>query len=168
MLERFYPNDEVSSAYRIDFDSLYAKGIRGVIFDIDNTLVPHGKPADEQSLALFAHLRQLGMKTCLLSNNKESRVRPFAQAVGSLWIDDGHKPSARYYNLAMIKMGTDEENTIFVGDQLFTDILGANRAGLYSILVKPIHPKEEIQIVLKRFLERIVLHFYRKRKAENV
>ena len=61
-------------------------------------------------------------------------------------------------------MGTDERSTVFVGDQLFTDVWGANRAGIPSILVDPIHPKEEIQIVLKRYMERIVLHFYEKRK----
>ena len=59
-------------------------------------------------------------------------------------------------------MGTDTENTLFVGDQLFTDVFGARRTGIHSILVKPIHPKEEIQIVLKRYLEKIVLHFYLK------
>ena len=59
-------------------------------------------------------------------------------------------------------MGTDRSNTLFVGDQLFTDVYGANRANVYSILVKPMNPKEEIQIVLKRYLERIVLHFYKK------
>ena len=61
-------------------------------------------------------------------------------------------------------IGTNKDNTIFVGDQLFTDIYGANRTGIRSILVKPIHPKEEIQIVLKRRLERIVLHFYERKK----
>lgn len=167
MFKLFYPNDDVSSTYRIDFERLYARGIRGVIFDIDNTLVPHGEPADEQSLALFAHLRELGMKTCLISNNKEPRVQPFAQAVGSIYVSDSHKPSVKNYRKAMERMGTNEKNTIFVGDQLFTDVLGANRAGIYSILVEPIHPKEEIQIVLKRYLERIVLHFYRRRKAGN-
>ncbi len=59
-------------------------------------------------------------------------------------------------------MGCTKENTIFIGDQLFTDIYGANRAGIPTILVKPIHPREEIQIVLKRYLERVVLFFYKK------
>lgn len=59
-------------------------------------------------------------------------------------------------------MGTDRGNSLFIGDQLFTDVWGAKRAGIGNILVKPIHPKEEIQIVLKRYLERIVLHFYLK------
>ncbi len=61
-------------------------------------------------------------------------------------------------------MGTDEKNSLFVGDQLFTDVFGAKRAGMHNILVKPMHPKEEIQIVLKRYLERIVLHFYKKKQ----
>ncbi len=66
-------------------------------------------------------------------------------------------------------MGTTLENTVFVGDQLFTDVYGAKRTGIHNILVKPIHPKEEIQIVLKRKLEKIVLYFYRKeqRKRKN-
>ena len=67
----------------------------------------------------------------------------------------------------MKKMGTDRETTIFVGDQLFTDVYGANRVGLYSFLVKPIHPKEEIQIVLKRYLEKVVLHFYTKKEKKR-
>lgn len=66
------------------------------------------------------------------------------------------------YEKGMKLMGTDRSNTLFVGDQLFTDVYGANRANVYSILVKPMNPKEEIQIVLKRYLERIVLHFYKK------
>ena len=60
-------------------------------------------------------------------------------------------------------MGTDRTNTLFVGDQWFTDVYGANRAKVYSILVKPMNPKEEIQIVLKRYIEKIVLHFYKKK-----
>ncbi len=80
------------------------------------------------------------------------------------FIENAHKPSVKNYNRAMKLMGTDRTNTVFIGDQLFTDIWGAKRAGIRNILVKPIHPKEEIQIVLKRYLEKIVLHFYLKEK----
>ena len=75
MLERFYPGEYVDSTYEIDFDHLYEDGYRGVIFDIDNTLVPHGAPADERACALFAHLKELGYHCMLLSNNKEPRVK---------------------------------------------------------------------------------------------
>ena len=74
---------------------------------------------------------------------------------------------AANYKKAMEELGTDTGNTIFVGDQIFTDVYGAKRAGIRSILVKPIHPKEEIQIVLKRYLEKIVLYFYRRDLEKN-
>lgn len=166
MLRVFYPKEMVESSYVIPYETLYEKGIRGVIFDVDNTLVPHGAPADERALALFERFHQMGMKTCLLSNNKEPRVASFAAQVDSPYIFKGGKPSRKGYQKAMEKMGTDAATTIFVGDQLFTDVYGANRTGIYSFLVKPIHPKEEIQIVLKRYLEAVVLYFY-KRERRN-
>lgn len=167
MFTSFYPDEYLSSTYEINFERLCAEGYKGVLFDIDNTLVPHGAPADERALKFFAHLRKLGMKYCVISNNKLSRVKPFAEAVGALYIDDAHKPSAKNYHKAMGLLGCDTTNALFVGDQIFTDIYGAKRAGMRTILVKPIHPKEEIQIVLKRYLEKIVLYFYKRKKAKE-
>ena len=167
MCRKFYPNMYMDSTYEIDFEKLYEEGIRGLIFDIDNTLVEHGVPADDRAVALFDRLRGIGFKTCLISNNEEPRVKPFAEAVNSQYVYKANKPSRKNYRKAMEFMNTDETNTVFVGDQLFTDVYGANRCGIKSILVKPIHPKEEIQIVLKRKLEKIVLHFYLKGKADK-
>ena len=142
MLEKFYPGEYLDSTYVIDFDRLYEEGYRGIIFDIDNTLVPHGAPADERACALFA--------------------------VHVSYIYKAGKPKPGNYRKAMQEMGTDTTNTIFIGDQIFTDVYGANLAGIRTILVKPIHPKEEIQIVLKRYLEKIVLFFYaRYQKKQN-
>lgn len=163
MFQRFYPDNEVDSAYDIDYETLYEKGSRGVIFDIDNTLVPHGAPADERAVQLFVRLRRIGFRTVLLSNNKEPRVKSFADSVGALYVFRAGKPGGRGYAKAMTDMGTTPENTLFVGDQLFTDVWGAKKMGIVTYLVKPIHPKEEIQIVLKRKLERIVLFFYHRK-----
>lgn len=158
----------MASAYDIPYDALYKKGIRGVIFDVDNTLVPHDAPADERAKRLFSHLRALGMDTCLLSNNKEPRVAAFAEAVGgSNYIYKGGKPGVKNYKKAMELMGTSLNSTIFVGDQLFTDVYGAKRTGIRSFLVKPINPKEEIQIVLKRYPEALILFFYRRDKKRR-
>lgn len=168
LLERFYPDVYLDSTYEIDFETLYRKGYRGVIFDIDNTLVRHGEPADERSIALFERLRSIGYDSMLLSNNKEPRVKMFSDAVQSRYIYKAGKPSPKNYRKAMEMMGTDADTTLFVGDQLFTDVWGAKRAGILSILVKPIHPKEEIQIVLKRRLEWIVLFFYRRDRKRSV
>ena len=164
LLERFYPDHEVASAYEIDYCALREAGKLAVIFDVDNTLVPHGAPADERAKELFSRLHALGFRTLLLSNNKEPRVKPFSDAVGSTYVFKAGKPGRAGYEKAMDKLGSTPQNTIFVGDQLFTDVWGAKKVGIETFLVKPIHPKEEIQIVLKRRRECIVLFFYHRRK----
>lgn len=163
MFENFYPNEYLDSTYQIDFTKYYEEGYRGILFDIDNTLVKHGAPADDRAVKLFLDLKDIGFNPCLLSNNKEPRVKSFADLVGVEYIYNAHKPSVKGYERAMEILGTDLSNTLFVGDQIFTDIYGANRTGMRTILVKPINPKEEIQIVFKRYLEKIVLYHYLKK-----
>lgn len=167
MFKKFYPRECRDSTYDINFETLYKKGYRGVIFDIDNTLVCHNADASQQAKDLFMQLEQIGFQSCLLSNNQIERVERFNKEIGTHYIYNAHKPSTKNYCRAMEIMGTNKNTTIFVGDQLFTDIYGANRAGIATILVKPIHPKEEIQIVLKRYLEKIVLFFYNRQKNKN-
>ena len=168
LFKRFYPDMKLNSVYEVDFDRLYKKGIRGLIFDIDNTLVPHGADADERIEKLFGELKKMGFKTFLLSNNKLERVKRFNVNIRSLYIYKARKPNAVNYIKAMRMMGTGKENTVFIGDQLFTDIWGAKKAGISTILLNPIDKKEEIQIVLKRYLEKIVLNAYEKeRKSEG-
>ena len=163
----FAPNYYVQSFKTLNIQRLHDHGIQLLLCDIDNTLVPHGAPADERAKKLFARLEKIGFQSCLLSNNQEPRVKMFNQDIQTNYIYNAHKPSTKNYVKAMEKMGTDKENTLFVGDQLFTDVWGAKRAGIRNILVKPIHPKEEIQIVLKRYLERIVLFFYKKEQKKS-
>lgn len=167
MLRVFYPDNEIDSSYEIDYETLYEQGYRGIIYDVDNTLVPHGEPADARAIALFERLRKIGFAMVLLSNNKEPRVKSFAQQVGAQYIYKAGKPARGGYQRAMTLMKTTKETTLFVGDQLFTDVWGAKRTGIQSFLVKPIHPKEEIQIVLKRRLEWVVLYFYHKKKGKE-
>lgn len=162
MIKQFFPRKWVSSVWDIPYGGLRKKGIRGLVFDVDNTLARHGEPADEKTIKLFEKLRSLGFKTCLLSNNKEERVKAFARSVDSDYLFKGGKPGTKGYQKAMQVMATQPAETIAVGDQLFTDIWGANRAGIYSILVSPINPQEEIQIVLKRYLEKPLLRLYQK------
>ena len=133
-----YPGEYIDSTYSIDFDKLYKEGYRGVIFDIDNTLVTHGSPADERAIALFKHLKELGFSCLVLSNNKEPRVKSFAKQVGIKYIYKAGKPKPSGYRTAMEKLGTD------------------------TILVAPIDPHEEIQIVLKRFIEKPVIACYKR------
>ena len=166
----FYPDEYLDSAYDIDYEKLYAEGRRGLIFDIDNTLVMHDAPPDERSVELLKRLSGMGYAILFLSNNKEGRVKSFrdGSVEEGLYLYKAGKPLKNGYLKAMDMMGCDSDTTVFIGDQLFTDVWGAKRCGIYNILVRPIHPKEEIQIVLKRQLERIVLSSYRRSgRAEN-
>ncbi len=167
MFEKFFPDETVSSTYEIDFESLYEEGFRGILFDIDNTLVEHGMDANSQAVELFGRLKKIGFECCLISNNKKKRVSSFNEQIGAHMIFDAHKPSRKNYFYAMELMGTDRDNTLFVGDQLFTDIWGAKRSGIRNILVKPISKKEEIQIVIKRVFEKIILSEYRSKKKRK-
>ena len=101
MFNAFYPREYVDSAYDIPYEEFYGRGIRGVIFDIDNTLVPHGAPADTRAVALFERLRGMGMETCLMSNNKEPRVTSFAAQVASRYLFKAGKPRIKGYKRAM-------------------------------------------------------------------
>lgn len=168
MFKIFYPDRYYDSTYSIDFEKEYASGIRGLIFDIDNTLVEHDADADSRAIDFFKKLKSIGFKVCLLSNNKKPRVERFNENIGAYYICDARKPSKKNYNKAMEMMKTNKNNTLFVGDQLFTDVFGARRTGIKSYLVKPISSKEEIQIVLKRYLEKIVLFFYRIKNKKDI
>ena len=168
MFQTFYPDTCADSTYEIEFEKYYEKGYRAIIFDIDNTLVEHGVKADKRCIALFKRLRKIGYSTMLLSNNKEPRVKSFFEQIqADGYIYKAGKPSSKNYLHAMERMNSNRENTLFVGDQLFTDVWGAKKAGIFSILVKQIDKKEESQIVLKRYLEKIVLYFYKKECEQN-
>lgn len=163
MFQKFYPSEYYTSTYVIDFTEYYKKGYRGILFDIDNTLVPHNAPATEEAIKLIQKLKEIGFGICLVSNNKEPRVAEFNKPLDVKYIYKAGKPKRTGYQKAMQLLGTDTTNTLFVGDQLFTDLWGANNTGITSLLVKPIDKKEEIQIILKRIPEKWILHSYLKK-----
>ena len=163
MLNKLYPDTYLDSVDDIDFEMYYKKGIRGIVSDIDNTLLPHGAPADEHIIKVFEKIHGMGIDTCLISNNKKLRVEPFAKAVNSKFIYDAHKPSRESYKKAMELMNTDKESTLFIGDQIFTDIWGANRTGIETVMLKQIDKKEEIQIILKRIPEKLILWLWKRK-----
>lgn len=169
MLQNLYPKERYKSAYEVDYDALYEKGFRGIIFDIDNTLVNHGAPANEKALFLVRRLKKIGFQVFCVSNNKEPRVKAFCDAIGAGYVFKAGKPKGSGYQKAIEKMGLPSSQVLSVGDQIFTDMWGANRAGIYSVLVGQLDKKEEPQIVLKRKLEYFVLLGYQNhlKKTED-
>lgn len=140
-------------------------GVRGLIFDLDNTLLPYDSYAlTAEVLALVEELRDSGYAMCLVSNsNRDRRVKSLGEQAGVAAISRAGKPRRRAFREALALLGTSPEETAAVGDQVFTDVLGANRLGLYSVLVKPLSPTEFIGTRLVRRLEHLVLETLRRR-----
>lgn len=165
-LNDLYPDRVTSSVYALDWETL-AKRYKGVIFDIDNTLVPHGAPATEEAVCLFERIHRLGMKTMLVSNNGEGRVKPFADALQTAYVYKAGKPKKRGYQEAIRKMGISTADTLFLGDQIFTDVWGANRTGMDTMLTEPVDISTDVlQITVKRWIEWPFRHAKRRERRE--
>ncbi|MCD7807604.1 MAG: YqeG family HAD IIIA-type phosphatase [Lachnospiraceae bacterium] len=163
MLEKFFPDAMVKRAWDVPYGDFYEKGYRTVLFDIDNTLVYPDAPATEECREFLNALKKIGFQIMVISNNQGPRVESFARDCGIGYVAKANKPLRGGYERAMRITGAVPQTTLFVGDQLFTDVWGAVRLGIYSILVEPMTKTEEIQIVIKRQLEKPVLRAYRKR-----
>lgn len=147
------------SVFMIDADDLKQRKIEGIIIDIDNTLVAwETKEADEKVIDFIRYLLGKGFKICMISNNTRKRVEKFNETLGLPAIHKAGKPKTAPYLKAMELLDTHRYNTAVIGDQLFTDIFGGNRLGLFTILVTPISPKEFIWTRFVRKIERKMLH----------
>lgn len=151
------PDMYFKSIYDINFEKLYVKGIRAIICDIDNTLVEHGKGSNVNIKNLFNKLLDMGFKIGFLSNNSKDRIEIFNTDFGFQYIAKAKKPLPANYKKMAKNLGYKINKCIFIGDQLFTDILGANMAGMMSILLTPISNCEPRQIRIKRKIEKIFM-----------
>lgn len=154
------PQEYHSSIFEIDLDKLQRMGKRAIILDLDNTLVRWNDPTPTPKLlAWLDAVRAHGLSPCIVSNNSGPRVSEFAARAGVPFVSSATKPSTKGFRQAMRQMGVEPHETVVVGDQLFTDILGGNRAGAYTILVVPIDRREFIGTRLVRLIERRVLDY---------
>jgi hypothetical protein len=126
--------------YALSGENLAGRGVKLLLADLDNTLVPYGVPLPDEKLKAWRDdLTAYGVTLFILSNNRhESRPRTFAQALEVPYIGHAGKPKTPSFVKAMEQMGVTREQTAIVGDQVFTDVLGGNRAGVTTILVRPI------------------------------
>ncbi|MBX5436356.1 MAG: YqeG family HAD IIIA-type phosphatase, partial [Alicyclobacillaceae bacterium] len=143
--------------YEIDLERLWRSGKRILLTDLDNTLVPWQDPhAPPRLVEWLSRARQRGFEVCIISNNRGERVRSFAERVGVAAIGDAGKPRPRAFCEALRMFGRTPAEAVMIGDQLFTDVRGGKRCGLYTILVAPISPLEWWGTKLVRRVERWV------------
>jgi HAD superfamily phosphatase (TIGR01668 family) len=163
MLEILCPKGRAESVLELDIHKLKLAGIRGVIFDLDNTLVEWKKDIVRQEvIALVGRFKADGFKLCILSNALEHRAEGVAKVLDLPYICRATKPRKSAFRKALRLLGTSPRETAVVGDQLFTDILGGNRMGLYTIWTPPLSSREFIYTKVVRQLERLVLKRFRK------
>ncbi|ERN54678.1 MULTISPECIES: YqeG family HAD IIIA-type phosphatase [Alkalihalophilus] len=164
MLKNLLPNKYVKSIFEINLEELKEAGIKGVITDLDNTLVEWDRPeATPEVREWFKKLQEYGMNVTIVSNNNRRRVSVFADPEEVVFIHNARKPMRRAFRQACRQMDLQPEETVVVGDQIFTDVLGGNRAGLQTILVVPVAKTDGLATKLNRRMERVVLNWMRKR-----
>lgn len=163
MIKKLYPKLYLSSIFEINVEELEEQGIKGLIFDIDNTLVPYDvlDPTAE-IINFFEMLKEKGFKICLMSNNTEDRVMRFNKGLKLFAIHKSGKPRTRSFKRALELMELPKDQVAIVGDQIFTDVYGGNLIGVHTILVKPVSDKDEWITKIKRGLEQRVIRQYEK------
>jgi uncharacterized protein len=163
-LEKLMPDQFVESIHHIDIDQLRKKHIRAVITDLDNTLVewdrPHATPEVE---AWLKRLTEAGIQVTVVSNNNQDRVDRFCAPLGVRFICAARKPSRRAFLQAVRDMNVTIAETVVIGDQLFTDVLGGNRLGFHTILVVPVAETDGFWTRINRRMERVALYWMRRK-----
>ncbi len=154
MLERFRPNEVAPHLDDIDLEKLQKKGVRGIICDIDNTLLPwdHDVP-DKRAKQWIEKAKKLGIQVVLLSNALPRRARSLSEQLEIPARAQAVKPRRSGFKKALKEMDLEAREVAVVGDQLFTDIWGGNRMGMHTILVAPLAEKEFFSTRLLRCLE---------------
>lgn len=155
VMDNFIPDMYKKSIYDIDYKALLSRGIKCILFDLDNTIAPINiLEPDHEMKDLFAELEMLGIKAILLSNANKARVKPFKEQLNVDSSFHSKKPFKKKYLKIMDIYHFKEEEIACVGDQLLTDVLGANRMGFLSILVNPISNLDLIGTRINRIFER--------------
>ena len=157
-----YPKKYVPSVYEIDFEQLYKEGYRGVLFDVDNTLVAFDcMDAPDLLVSFIRGLQKMGFEVGLVSNNTTARVVALNRKLNLEIMPNAMKPFTFRLKRILKEIDVVPGKAIFVGDQLFTDVWVGNAMGLYSVLVQPIQKKEQLVTWVKRGLESLVLKGYK-------
>jgi HAD superfamily phosphatase (TIGR01668 family) len=164
ILKKLLPDLHVNSIYDIDLEALKGRGVKGIITDLDNTLIEWDRPEATPELAEWLNkVAEQGFKIMVVSNNNETRVASFADPLGIPFIHAARKPFHKAFRSAQQLMNLAPHEVVVVGDQIFTDVLGGNRLQLYTILVVPVAQSDGFFTRINRRLEKIALHFMRKR-----
>nr|WP_280513365.1 YqeG family HAD IIIA-type phosphatase [Planococcus glaciei] len=158
MYQKFIPSQYVKSVFDISPESLLEKGVRGIITDLDNTLVEWDRPdATPKLIDWLRSMKEAGIQVIIVSNNKELRVKSFADPLGIPFIFQARKPMGRAFRKALKLMNVSRDQVVVIGDQMMTDIFGGNLNKLHTILVLPVAQSDGFITRFNRLLERRIM-----------
>ncbi|WHZ01812.1 YqeG family HAD IIIA-type phosphatase [Neobacillus sp. YX16] len=164
MLKKFLPDEHVKSILDIHPEDLKKRGVKGIITDLDNTLVEWDRPnATPELVKWFEQIKKHNILVTIVSNNNEMRVKEFSDPLQIPFIFQARKPMVRAFNKALSQMGIKKEEAVVIGDQLLTDVLGGNRSGFHTILVVPVAQTDGFFTKFNRFAERRILNWFRRK-----
>ncbi|GAA0340882.1 YqeG family HAD IIIA-type phosphatase [Bacillus carboniphilus] len=164
MLTNFLPAEHVKDIFEITPDRLKEKGIKGIITDLDNTLVEWDRPnATPRLIEWFEEMKKNDILVTIVSNNQKERVRLFADPLHIPFIYQARKPMTKAFKKAVTSMNIKKEETVVIGDQLLTDVLGGNRAGFHTILVVPVAQSDGFFTRFNRIIERRILNILKRK-----
>lgn len=164
MLKKFLPDEHVENILDIQPEMLKKRGIKGLVTDLDNTLVAWNEPnITPQLIAWFSSLKKAGISVMIMSNNSEKRVKLFSHPADIPYIFRARKPLPFAFKRAMRIMNVKKDELVVVGDQLMTDVWGGNQVGAHTILVAPIASTDGWATKLNRHLERFILSLMRRK-----
>lgn len=168
-MKNLKPDLFVDSLLDIPLEKLKEIPINAFIIDLDNTVTEwNSNFLTDEVNEWFANIREMGFKACLLSNNGEERVMKVAESLNIQYVHRAQKPRRVGFMRAVSIMGSEPRHTAVIGDQIFTDIWGGNRSGLYTILVKPLGWREFVGTKFSRFLEYFVLLRLKRQEYKNL
>ena len=163
-MNNFIPDIYVKNIYAIDYKKLKSNGIKCILFDLDNTIVPiDEKEPNKEIKELFAHLDDMNLKVIILSNSKKKRVTPFKEQLNVDSACLSFKPLKHKYKKILKMFGYEISEVAAVGDQILTDVFGANRVGLTSIFVDKLKDEDKFFTRINRKFERIILNNLKKK-----
>lgn len=146
----------------ISYEDLKEKGVEGILLDVDNTLIDYTKNLSQEMIDWVYNAKKQGFKVCILSNsNKLDKIVPIAEKLGIKYISFAKKPAKSGFLKAEQLLKIEIPKLAMIGDQVFTDVLGANRVGMISIYVEPINRKEFWYTKWKRPLESLILKCFK-------
>jgi uncharacterized protein len=166
VLQVLFPEHFYDSIYEINLEFLKEDGVKALILDLDNTIIARNSTvATEDLKSWLLKIEKAGFKACILSNNWKQRVETVATQVNLPLVARAAKPRKGAFRRALKVLGAQKNETVVVGDQIFTDVFGANLMGLRSILVMPMSDHEAFHTKILRYLERLVMKRWQRHRS---